>query len=86
MQTGSIDPVENIRRALAAEINSQTVERADLETRYGRVWNASELANDFEVLGFASPFAVVKRKTDNQLGSLVFQHYPRYYFSFKEDK
>ena len=36
MQTGSVDQVEYIRRALAAEIDSQTVERASLETLYGR--------------------------------------------------
>ena len=86
MLMGSIDQIENIRRNLAAEINSRAAERTDLETRHGRVWNSAELVNDFEVLEFAAPFAVVKRKTDNQLGSLVFQHHPRYYFSFKEDK
>ena len=57
-----------------------------IECRYGRVWSASELANDFDVVGFAAPFAVVRRKTDNQLGSLLFQHHPRYYFAFQKDK
>ena len=70
-----IDPTEETRRALVAEINAQAAERATLEARYGRVWNTSELANDFEVLEFAAPFAIVKRKADNRM-SLMFQHHP----------
>ena len=81
-----IDQTEEARRALVAEINCQAAERAALESRYGQVWNTSELANDFEVLEFAAPFAIVKRKADNKLGSLMFQHHPRYYFSFQEDQ
>ena len=86
MKMTSTDPTEGARRALVAEINCELAERATLETRYGRVWNTAELANDFEVLGFVSPFVVVKRKADNKVGSLMFQHYPRYYFSFEEDR
>jgi hypothetical protein len=81
-----IDPTEETRRALVAEINSQAAERATLEARYGRVWNTSELANDFEVLEFAAPFVIVKRKADNRMGSLMLQHHPRYYFSFQGDQ
>ena len=81
-----IDPTEDARRALVAVINGQAAERAALEERYGQVWNTSELANDFEVLEFAAPFVVVKRKADNKLGSLMFQHHHRYYFAFQEDR
>jgi len=81
-----IDPTEDARRALVAEINCQAADRAALEERYGQVWDTSELANDFDVLGFAAPFVVVKRKADNKLGSLMFQHHHRYYFSFQEDR
>jgi hypothetical protein len=86
METNSIDGTQNIRRALSLAINAQPTERAILEARHGRVWSASELSNDFEVLGFAAPFVVVKLKADHQLGSLMFQHRPRYYFGFKENK
>ncbi len=85
MKTTSIDSAEDIRRALVIHINAQSAERADLEVQYGRVWNAAELAIDFEVLGFAAPVAVVKQKSDNKLGSVLFQHWPRYYFAFQED-
>ena len=81
-----IDGTEDIRRALLREINAVSAERPVLEARHGRVWNASELANDFVVVGFAAPFAVVRRKADNHVGSLLFQHHPRYYFAFKKDR
>ena len=80
------DPTEDVRRSLVAEINCQAAERASLEGQYGQVWSTSELSNDFEVLGFAAPFVVVKRKADNQIGSLMFQACPRYYFSFQKDR
>ena len=81
-----IDPTEEAIRALVAEINGQAAERAALQARYGQVWNSPELAKDFEVLEFAAPFAVVERKVDNRMGSLLFQHHPRYYFSFQMDQ
>jgi hypothetical protein len=80
------DPTENVRRALVFRINSEATERANLEARYGQVWNTQELAQDFEALEFAAPFAIVKRKADNKLGSMMFQHQPRYYFAFQEDR
>ena len=80
------DPTEDARRALVTDINRQPAERAALVERYGQVWDTSELTNDFEVLEFAAPFVVVKRKTDNKIGSLMFQHHPRFYFAFREDR
>ena len=80
------DPTEGTRRALLKTINRQPADRATLESRFGEVWTAAQLAEDFEVLGFAAPFVVVKRRTDNRLGSLLFQHDPRFYFAFQEDK
>jgi len=86
METTPNDGTEEIRRALRLELNAEPVQRSIVECRYGQVWSASELANEFAVVGFAAPFVVVKRKTDNQLGSLLFQHHPRYYFAFQKDK
>jgi hypothetical protein len=80
------DPTEETRRALVVEINCQPADRAALEARYGQVWSTSELAGDFEVVGFAAPFVVVKRRADNEVGSLMFQHNPRYYFAFQVDR
>ena len=86
MPTTTTDPTEETRRTLLVQVNSQPAERAELEARHGQVWNTSELATDFEVLGFAAPFVVVQRKADHKLGSLLFQHCPRYFFAFQEDQ
>ena len=51
----------------------------------GQTWDTTALQEDFEVLGFAAPFVVVRRKTDGVKGSLEFTHNPRVYFGFKED-
>jgi hypothetical protein len=86
METTPNDSIEDVRRALLHEINAEPAQRSIIEHRHGRVWSAAELAKDFQVLGFAAPFVVVRRKADNQLGSLLFQHYPRYFFAYQEDK
>jgi hypothetical protein len=80
------DPTEPIRRELVREINSDPGERAALEAKHGQVWDSTQLGKDFEVIGFGAPFVVVKRKSDNVKGSLEFQHHPRYYYGFTEDK
>jgi hypothetical protein len=80
------DPTESIRRERLAEINAQPNTREGLEKQYGQVWNTEELSRDFTVEGFLAPFAVVRRKSDGQLGSLEFQHQPRFYFNFRSDK
>jgi hypothetical protein len=80
------DTTENIRREMVGAINTQApTEREQVEKLYGQVWTTSELGNDFEVLGFMAPFVVVKRKSDGAKGSLMFQHSPRFYFSFTAD-
>jgi hypothetical protein len=79
------DPTEQTRRSLQVAINTQAADRAALQARYGQVWDTSELAGEFEVLEFAAPFVLVKCKADRKLGSLLFQHHPRYYFAFEED-
>jgi hypothetical protein len=79
------DPTEPLRRELTKEINVKEAGREALEKEHGKVWNTDELRADFEVQGFMAPFVVVKRKADKKAGSLMFQHNPRFYFSFKED-
>lgn len=79
------DPTEKIRMAMVNAINSKPIERIALEKKHGQVWNTEELKKDFSVLGFMAPFIVVQRKSDGVKGSLMFQHDPRYYFSFTTD-
>ena len=79
------DETETIRRQMVAEINAEPGSRPDLEAKYGQVWDTSELRNDFEVLGFAAPLVVVRRRCDGVRGSLMFQHDPRFFFKFQPE-
>lgn len=80
---GQRDPTESLRRDAVAAINAVPGSREDLEAKYGQVWDTDQLTTDFNVLQFAAPCVVARRKSDNKLGSLFFQHQPRFYFSFK---
>ena len=51
----------------------------------GQEWDTQELQRDFEVLGFAAPFVVVRRKSDGVRGMLEFKHSPRVYFGFQPE-
>jgi hypothetical protein len=77
------DETEMIRREMVATINSNAGPRAELESKYGQIWDTSQLQDDFEVLGFMAPFVVVKRRSDGIKGSLMFQNSPRFYHSFE---
>ena len=79
------DETESIRREMVATINAEPGSRADLESKYGKVWNTTELSQDFEVIGFAAPLVIVRRREDRVRGSLMFQHNPRFYFGFQPE-
>jgi len=79
------DPTEACRRRRIAEVNVGA-SRDDLERRHGKVWDAGELAAEFEVVGFMAPYVVARRKADGVVGSLEFQHFPRLYFNWKADR
>ncbi len=80
------DPTEGIRRQMVAEINSAPGSREVLEATWGRVWDTGEMCEEFEAIGFMAPLIVVRRKSDGKRGSLMFQHSPRYYLNWSEDK
>jgi hypothetical protein len=80
------DPTETIRKELVAKINFQPGSREALEAEHGEVWDTNQLRETFEVLGFAAPLVVVRRRSDGQKGSLLFQASPRYYFAFDAHK
>ena len=77
------DPTESIRREMLAEINAAPGSREYLEAKHGQVWDTEQLQEDFEVLGFAAPLVVVRRRSDGVRGSLMFQGSPRFYFGFE---
>lgn len=80
------DPTEAARRQRLTEINAQPGSRADLEVRFGQVWDTEQLRQDFEVIGFLAPFVVVRRRVDGVKGSLEFQGSPRFYFNWQADE
>lgn len=77
------DETEGIRREMCATINSNPGPRAELEAKYGQVWDTDELVKDFQALGFMAPFIIVRRRSDGVKGSLMFQNDPRFYHSFQ---
>jgi hypothetical protein len=77
------DPTESIRKQMLADINAAPGSREYLEHKHGQVWTTSELSLDFDVIGFAAPLVVVRRKSDGVKGSLMFQANPRFYFGFE---
>ena len=78
------DTTENIRRELVRELNAEPQGRAELELKHGQVWDTDELRRDFEVR-VSRPLVVVRRRSDAVLGTLFFQHEPRFYFGFSPD-
>src|SRR5664279_4856355 len=86
MTTNESELLEAMRRSRLVEINVARADQSTLEARHGQVWDTKNLARDFEVLGFAAPYVVVRRKSDSALGSLEFQHEPRLYFNFEADR
>lgn len=80
-----MDPTESIRRERQNELNSDPSPREELEKKYGKCWDTSEMQDEFEPLGFLAPFIVVRRRADGKKGSLEFRHSPRLYFNWQED-
>ncbi len=80
------DETEDIRKQMLVEINAEPGSREYLEAKHGQVWSTDELSRAFEVIGFAAPLVVVRRKSDGQKGSLMFQHHPRFYFGWEEHR
>jgi len=62
--------------------NPNHATRNYLETAYGQVWDTSELQKDFAVIRFMAPYVEVTRKSDGKSGTLLFDHMPRFYYSF----
>ena len=79
------DETEATRREMTATINADPGSRPDLETKHGQVWDTGQLQDDFQVLGFAAPFVIVRRRSDGVRGSLLFQNDPRFYYSFQPE-
>jgi hypothetical protein len=79
------DETEAMRRVMAQDINSRKDNRDQLEKEHGEVWDTDQLRERFNVQAFAAPFVVAVDRTTGRMGSLVFQHWPRFYWGWKEE-
>lgn len=75
---------EDIRREMI-ETGQPAVDATAAIINQEQTWDTDQLRQDFEVLGFAAPFVVVRRRSDGKKGSLEFNHNPRIYFGWRED-
>src|SRR5690349_20762914 len=75
------DPTAQARR----EMITSGQPAADLAADEGRRWTTDELRAEFEVIGYAAPFVVVRRRSDGLLGTLEFTHSPRVHFGWRPD-
>jgi hypothetical protein len=57
--------------------------QADLAADTERKWTTAEMTAEFETLGFAAPYVVVRRRSDGVKGTLEFTHSPRTYFGWR---
>jgi hypothetical protein len=75
-------------RMLQSWINGKPRTREEIQEqlRANPVWDAREFMEAFEVLGWKSPFVIAVNKQTGERGSLLFQHEPRFYFSFDPDR
>ena len=57
--------------------------KEELEKKYGKVYDTTELQEHFEVESFLAPYVVVREKATGKKGTLEFSHRPRFYFDFR---
>jgi hypothetical protein len=81
---------ETIRQMLASRYHG-AVEITDemIDAVLGQTWDTEQLQADFTVIGYSAPYCVVRRKSDQKVGTLEFtggfgSTGPRVYFSFEE--
>lgn len=70
------------RRKKQPKIIPPPKSRADLEREFGRVWDTQELAHEFVITSIIGNTVVVRRKTDDVVGTLQHQSKPPLYFGF----
>ena len=73
-----------LRAHMTAEINSNAKSKEALVAKFGKVYDTPELQENFEVISFAAPFVYGVDKATGKKGTLMFQHNPRFYYSFEE--
>ena len=78
------DTTENVRREFVRKLNAEPKgepSRTQARSGVGHRRTATRLRGK----GFPAPLVVVRRRSDGVLGTLFFQHEPRFYFGFSPD-
>lgn len=73
---------EAIRRVMLEAINIVPGSREALEAEHGQVWDTEQLRAEFEATRFAAPIIFLRRRSDSQKGTMLFQHHPRFYWGW----
>lgn len=71
------------RAKLEAEVNATPCTLEELQRKYGQVWTVEQVEAQFEIEAFCPPLACATRRADGVRGTLVYQHCPRYYWSWE---
>jgi hypothetical protein len=77
---------ESLRSLVGEELNHFPHSREELEQIEQRIWDEFQLEQDFTLLGFRRPFAMVRRKHDGICGTVLYQDSPRFYYGFEKDR
>ena len=75
--------VEMDRRMLVAQIERSRRCKEELLEISHSVWSHDQMRQDFDVLTFQKPFVIVRMKGTDQIGTLLFQENPRYYYGWR---
>jgi hypothetical protein len=65
---------------------SEAIDRQSLDAKFGKVWSAEELEQEFAVTAFIGPHVVVRRKADAVVGTLEYTRRPLLFFNFQPNK
>ena len=65
---------------------NEAIDRKALEAKFGKVWSAEELEQDFLVTAFIGSTVVVRRKVDDVVGTLEFTRRPHLFYNFQPQK
>jgi len=78
------DHTEELRRFLMKQMKDHPASHQELVNQYGadNVWTTEQVKELYEITSFMAPYCTCVRKSDGQVGSLAFQHSPRFYFNF----
>ena len=73
------------RRMLVSRINRYVNDKEELLEQYNSVWSTDDLRKEFDVYNFQAPFVIARRIATDEIGTLLFQDNPRYYFGWVPD-